>query len=121
MVFATAANTMSGSSDMKASFAFGFITAFAAGCMVIANYIEGTRRRLNEGKGTLMEGILLGSLLLMNAVAVSLMTKVGGVAYSALNLYYGAWLMFVASFLAFNDWMLHYASFSAQQVRKNSI
>ena len=90
--------------------------------MFIICYLSGLVSELVGSAAAAVAGllllILLGLLLIMNAVAVTLMTKVGGVAYTALNLYYGAWLMFVASFLAFNDWLLYYASFSAQQVRE---
>lgn len=108
IVFSTSAKTMSQSSDMKATFAFGMVNSLIAGALVLANYFERTRRKLNDGPGTNLEAAIVILLLVWNIAAVCVMTRIGGPAYAALNLFYASWLGFGAAVLLANDFLFQY-------------
>jgi hypothetical protein len=65
--------------------------------------------------GNLVEGITLAFLVIWWVFGVAFQTLSGGIAYTALNIYYSGWLALAATLFTFNSWIVQRAGVDARE------
>ncbi|GMI56664.1 hypothetical protein ScalyP_jg7628 [Parmales sp. scaly parma] len=107
IVFATALNEKNNNDDFKTAFMLGLVFALIGALVVIIHYLKPLRSLLESADGKI-EAFLIFFMLIWAIVSVSILTKAGGVAYAAINIYYASWLMFISAVFTTNDWLTNH-------------
>ena len=111
----TGVNKTQSSGTIGYSIAVGAVSNFIGLCFILMYQVPVLHSwAFGSSTATMKE---LCSLLFLTAwwiIALGLMTKGGGIAYDALNIYYSVWLSAIAVIIALNNWFYTRGTLSAK-------
>ena len=101
--------------ERKFGIMFGAVSFFVTLLVVLLHYMQ-VGRELCIPKGSTLEGLCLTFLCLWWIPAVAYLTRVGGIAYQALNIYFFNWGGLICSMHTLNNFLHMKGYFSASHL-----
>ena len=98
--------------ERKLGIMFGAVSFCVTLLVVLLHYLQ-IGRELCAPKGSTLEGVCLAFLCLWWIPAVAYLTRVGGIAYQALNIYFFNWAGLICSMYTLNNFLHMKGYFSA--------